>query len=494
MSKAVGIRHKVGCFLICAGAVSGAEATKAICRIVVAVAVVTVVSGSAVARVVTWPAAEGTVATDGEYRVSVDGRPVDVVFIPKPSMHDEQLTGDENLQPYYATFFDADEEVQVVVESPKDLSSVRILPSRLGISPSIDSKHRVSFRAKPPFKLSFEPRPRHRALVFSAHLPERDVPSPNAPGVRYFAAGRHHFDRPIELKSNETMYLAPGAWVEAAVWASGTNMVVCGRGVLSGQCWDWRKGPAGQMMLVTGSDVTVRDLTVVGSWHWSVALHGCDRALVEGVSILNGRVLNDDGIDVCNCRNALIRNVFVRSQDDCIAVKDAMEGVRVENAILWTDVANSLRIGYECRGVPLRFTDFQAKGVDIIHLSVQKPPRGVENAVCIQASNGMIFEKMLFEDFRFDGMEIGDNIAKIQTLRIEDQWQRHESAGYVRAVTFRDFSFPGGLFRQGPLVRLESYDDAHTVEGVSFEGFDSSIEFWTWGQVKYVRENKGHKH
>jgi len=230
------------------------------------------------AQVITWPAAKGTTATDGEYRVSVNGRPVDVLYIPKPSMHDGQLTGDENLQPYYAALFDADEEVTIAVESPKDLSATRVLPASRGIRPNLESAHRVTFRAKPPFKLSFEPQPRHRALVLSAHLPEKDAPKSDAPGVKYFGPGRHHFDKAIRLGSNETLYLAPGAWVEGAVHADGTNITVRGRGVLSGLCWDWLKGPegGGHMMVLHGQDIRLRDITIVGAWHWwwcSMAAH-----------------------------------------------------------------------------------------------------------------------------------------------------------------------------------------------------------------------------
>ena len=55
-------------------------------------------------EVVTWPAAPGTTATNGAFTVKVNGRPVDVVEIPKPT---HCLKGDD-AHPYYAAFFDAD--------------------------------------------------------------------------------------------------------------------------------------------------------------------------------------------------------------------------------------------------------------------------------------------------------------------------------------------------------------------------------------------------
>ena len=175
----------------------------------------------------------------------MNGRPLDVLGVPPPSMHDKQLAG-EHCLPYYAAMFDADEEVEVVVESVRDVTKARILPLSRGIRPKVESARRLSFRARPPFKVSVEPEVRHRALVLVANEPERDAPSAGTPGVRRVEAGRHHFDRPIELKSNETLYLAPGAWVEGIVAAVGDNITVCGSGVLSGACWDWRKGPVSE--------------------------------------------------------------------------------------------------------------------------------------------------------------------------------------------------------------------------------------------------------
>jgi len=221
-----------------------------------------------------------------------------------------------------------------------------------------------------------------------------------------------------------------------------------------------------------------------------VVLDGCTRAVVDGVNILNGHVLNDDGIDVCNCRDVTIRNVFIRSQDDCITPKFSLDGFRVENVILWTDVANIFRIGYECHGPSRRYANFRVKGVDVLHQSVHKPPTGAmwsENVVYIQASNDMTFEDMVFEDFRIDGSEPGDNLINVRTLIIRDQWQQHKNPGRVRNVTFRNFRFTYGLPEKSQAVYLESIDDAHTVEGIRFENMDPRLAFVTKGKVGYEK-------
>ena len=82
-------------------------------------------------EIVTWPAAPGTAATNGAFTVKVNGRDVDVIEIPKPT---HCLVGD-NAQPYYAAFFDADEEVTVEVTGAAKMRRTRILPLRKGITP-----------------------------------------------------------------------------------------------------------------------------------------------------------------------------------------------------------------------------------------------------------------------------------------------------------------------------------------------------------------------
>lgn len=168
-----------------------------------------------------------------EYRVWVNGREVDVIDIPAPAQHDWQLP-DEAALPYWAALFDVEGEASVRIESRSDLSATRILPLSRGIVPRHDGAHAVEFTAASPFAVSVEPRPRLGALVLSAKAPDPDPPSPDDPLVKYFGPGHYHFDKPIRLSSNETLYLAPGAFVDAAVWGSGTNVSV--RGIRSSPC------------------------------------------------------------------------------------------------------------------------------------------------------------------------------------------------------------------------------------------------------------------
>ena len=409
-----------------------------------------------------------------EYRVWVDGRPAEVLDILAPSHHDWQLP-DEAAQPYWAALFDAEGEVTVRVESESDLSATRILPLSRGIAPRLDGAHALEFTATPPFTLAVEPRPRHGALIVSARPPDPNPPRPDAPGVKCFGPGRHHFDEPIELHSGETLYLATGAFVEGAVRGVGTNITVRGHGVLSGLCWLHWEGPAGHLLHFEGADIALRDFTVMGGWNWTLVLNNVDNASIDGVNILNGHVLNDDGIDVCRSRNVTIRNCFIRTQDDCIAAKFWCEGLTVENCALWTDVANIFRIGVECDEPPRRIAGISVRDVSVLHQSVLKPGR-LQNAVNIMASNGEMFEDFLFDGLRFDTPEAGDNLASVRTLVWRGKVYVHEQAGHVRNVTFRNVALPADAPSDAnSVIFVKSHDTEHTVGNVVNECDDPRI-------------------
>ncbi|MBR4615128.1 MAG: hypothetical protein IKO55_05930, partial [Kiritimatiellae bacterium] len=80
--------------------------------------------GLAFGEVVTWPAAPGTPCTN-DYVLSVAGRSVDVMAVPKSTYY-----SDDKAFPYSYALFDADEEVLVEIRSPMDLSRARVLPQR----------------------------------------------------------------------------------------------------------------------------------------------------------------------------------------------------------------------------------------------------------------------------------------------------------------------------------------------------------------------------
>ncbi len=457
-------------------------------KTVLALAVVAAVA-AACGEIVTWPAAPGTAATNGAFTVKVNGRDVDVIEIPKPT---HCLKGDD-AQPYYAAFFDADEEVTVEVTGAANMRRTRILPSRRGIAPQVKGEHAVSFRAKPPFNVAVEPSGRHGALVIAANVPEKDAPRPDDPNVVYFGPGRHRRDKAIKLGSGQTLYLAPGAYVEGWVSASGTNMTIRGRGILSGLPWQWGKGPVGWMVALKGKCIEVRDVTLMSSWTWMLVFNEAEDVLVDNIKLLNGRTLNDDGIDICRSRRVTIRNSFIRSQDDCIAPKYWCEDLTVENCALWTDVANIIRVGYECLGRDYPFRNHRYRNIDVLHQAIHNDKSidnyWTENTISIQPSNDAMFENMVFENFAFDAPQAQDLFLTLRTTICRFGRKPITQGGHARNITFRDIHFPKGRPIGSYGIWIHSVDPDHIVEDVTFENLEGQEEFHVPVGIRGVVKN-----
>ena len=435
------------------------------------------------AKVVTWPAAGGTAVTD-DFTLSVDGKSVDVIGILARKSSTDEYSSDYN---YSAAFFDADKKVSLRVTSKRDLSAVRILPLSLAIKPTHVDAHTITFSAKPPFRISIEPDGRERALIVKACLPEVDPPKEGDPGVVYIGPGRHR--KPwLQVSGGQTLYLAPGAWLEGSVFGTGTNITVRGRGVISGNPWPWCKGP-GRMLVLSGADIRIDGINLVGPWGWTIWLNKVRGAKVTDVAVLGGRCLNDDGIDVYNSRDVVIRDSFFRTQDDCIAPKHYVENLLVENCQLWVDVANAIRVGHECdHRFGMRNLVF--RNIDVLHQSRNKSTfddTWTECALNVECANDKIFTNLLFENFRIDSPEWGDNLAMLVVRPIKNSWHDYKTAGNIRKVIFRNFTVAGNIPAGAESVLLWSLDADHTVEGVVFENVDPRVKVDVRGDSVFTR-------
>ncbi|MGE4587460.1 MAG: glycoside hydrolase family 28 protein, partial [Mangrovibacterium sp.] len=78
-----------------------------------------------------------------------------------------------------------------------------------------------------------------------------------------------------------------------------------------------------KLFILTGcTELVIREVTIKKAPSWSLHMLGCERVLVEKVSIYNNPdVPNCDGIDPDHCRNVEIRNCHIVCGDDAIVVK-----------------------------------------------------------------------------------------------------------------------------------------------------------------------------
>ena len=71
----------------------------------------------------------------------------------------------------------------------------------------------------------------------------------------------------------------------------------------------------------------------------------CRRVVVDNVKVVGQWRYNSDGIDICGCKDVVVRNSFIRSFDDSFVVRDAFRGgeegaartIVCEDCLLWCD-------------------------------------------------------------------------------------------------------------------------------------------------------------
>ena len=178
----------------------------------------------------------------------------------------------------------------------------------------------------------------HPMLVF-ANPPENDVPPASGdPNVLYFGPGLHSIGSGNVITSNETIYLAGGAYVQGAFIANGpvSNVTIKGRGVIDGLFMDTgnqdsNKNVPGIIDIAdqTSSNVLIEGITIVNAPRFNV------RALATDTTIENVKTMSwwysTDGLVAGN--KAVVENNFVKSNDDSIKLFWGDEIVR--NNVIW---------------------------------------------------------------------------------------------------------------------------------------------------------------
>ncbi len=435
-------------------------------------------SASAEARIVTWPAPEGE-PLSADYRVEVNGRPVDV-YLAKTEFNDGK---------YGFASFDFSGEVNVRVTSPLSLEKAEILPQSSGIELVLRTAQALEFTARRPFKISIERDGENSPLLLFGNPLEENPPKAGDPGVVYFGPGIHKPGK-ISLGDGQTLYLAGGAVVKGGVEAKGENIAILGRGILDGSDYPHLDGPMIFMVhFEKCRNVAVRDVILRGSWSFTIAPCGCDNVTIDNVKICGSRVLNDDGIDIINSRDVAIRDCFIRTQDDCIAIKGlkgyedrSCERITVTGCSFWTDIANIFRIGYESDAEAMR--DITARDVDVLHFVDTRPVEHywTKCVFCIQPSNNMPMEDLVFEDFRINAAGGRNVLVKILPMIcggwslpdadkagdfIDTKYQ--EPGRHVKNCRFKNIVLSGKAGGRPGMIYVSGVDAGHTVEGVTFE-------------------------
>lgn len=230
-------------------------------------------------------------------------------------------------------------------------SSVKILPSRQGITPSI-SGNIISFTLSKPGQFSVEigENGYKNGLMIFADPAESDIPDPVNQGYKvfehnsnvnintiggafsgiYFEKGIHDigvYNLPANIKN---IYLEQGAWVYGALVMDGDpNVKIFGRGVLSAAKLAYRESHS--IEAINQSDnIQVEGIVIADKKEFAVRLIGRNN-IVKWTKVIGGWTYNTDGIAAF--AGSTVSNCFIWANDDSIKVY--RDNITVSDCVVW---------------------------------------------------------------------------------------------------------------------------------------------------------------
>jgi hypothetical protein len=318
----------------------------------------------------------------GFFAVTVNGRPVDVAWAASN---------------YEFVSFDSNGPVEISITAAEPGfwdRGVDIEPWRLGLRAS-RSGPTIRFRLSHPGKLSIS-RPgdflyNAKMLFLFADAPA--PPPPAGPDVTIIPAGVHR--QSLNPKSGDTIYLAPGAYIFGSLnlW-NVENVKVLGRGTI---VYDGPQNPATDEGWMQKPDwhciganrarnVEIDGLTcIVRSRTWSIQMKDSTGFRFNDLRVIGGNPgnANQDGMDWLGGGDTVVRNAFIRSSDDDLAVEGNWDGyaqadmvrpggdvndIVVEDSEFSTSISNVVRIGWPQKIFSSR--NFTLRNSDILHAGI----------------------------------------------------------------------------------------------------------------------------
>ena len=431
------------------------------------------------AQVVAYPFPEGLV-NDPDYRVQVNGKEVFVYNGPVAGL----------------ASFDFDGAVDVVITSRRDPKWVDVRPlSRKVAHTKKDNEIRFSLTKPGNFSIELNGQPKRHPLFLFANPIEKDTPTPQTPGVHYFAAGKVHRPGLIEVKSGETVYVAGGAIVEGSIVGKGVeNVRLRGRGILDGtnlkELLRDKKLRANIIHLRDCKNVDVEGLVLSNGQTWQFVPVNCENLNITNVKIVSDAA-SDDGIDIVRSRNVKISKSFFHTKDDNIAIKAVFDypkdvttkDVEIFDSVFWNAAwGNALEIGFELQSELISNISFH--DCDVIHVD-DGAVFSIHNGDAATVSN-VTFKNIRVEDSTQKLFDLAVFLSQYSVDRPEGKGEREarylhgawdgvltvpaadieKHKGYrgkIRDVLIENVQVVGGNF---PFSIFWGFDPEHDIRGV----------------------------
>lgn len=250
----------------------------------------------------------------------------------------------------------------------------------------------------------------------------------------------------ITIPSNTIVYLADGAVVRGRFYAqNATNIGIAGRGIIDGSAFvrDANKNLVTVPMEFNYcKNVQLHDFFVLDPAGWTLSAYYNENVEIDNIKIISSRS-NGDGISIQSCKDVNVSGCFVRTWDDGLVVKNypmwsdrthygETENIVFEDCTLWTDLAQSMELGYETVGT--KFENVTFDNITVLH-ALHLAPISIHNANNAEIKN-VTYKNITIEDCAVPAANVGIiDFRVLYSSTWSDQHTAPTALGNVAGVT-----------------------------------------------------------
>lgn len=381
----------------------------------------------------------------------------------------------------------------------KNFENITVRPLSKGIKPQIEKESvKVTFPGVGQYTVEFDNI--HQVLTVFINPDKKFAVDEINSELIYFGPGVHHINERIKLNDGQTVFIDEGAVLYGAIEAiDKKNIRIIGYGILDNSDMeraneingcavldpDAGENTGNPIFLNRCENVLIEGITIVNASGWSIYIDGCENVIVDNIKLIGMWRYNSDGCDICNSKNVILKNSFLRNFDDCIVIKGfklnnnlPLENVIAENCVLWCDWGRNIEVGAETSAPYMKEIKF--RNCDIIsgcHIMME-----VQHGDRAQISN------VYFEDIRVEYraktdrpqyqksienvyVHENDNYVPVLFALIigKTMWAIDDESGDLKNVYFKDIAVTteDGSVPTNSHISLRG--EENKIEGVFFE-------------------------
>ena len=218
------------------------------------------------------------------------------------------------------------------------------------------------------------------------------------------------------------------------------------------------------------NDVTIDGIIVANSNCWNVNSYSSKHVEINNVKVISGRQ-NGDGFTFQSCTDHTVTNSFARTWDDSLVIKNysgSTKGITFRNMQVWTDLAQSMEIGYETdKGWTLdpEISDVLFENITVLY-NFHKPVISIHNSDDAYV-HAIVYRNVVVENAFMQG-DNGNNKELIEMTLQNSAWSTvKDEFGSIDDVLIDGLTVLRTLDGKVPASRLSGYGEDNRITNVT---------------------------